>query len=427
MTAELSVTKMSVELKQRDADEWRNRCQTLRQENERLRREIDDSEGDRLDIVTQLKAEVDKKDAMILSQRKQLETGQVALSRLESQLKAAHANELRELEQRLSDQDAQVEALQTELAVVREFRKKRAAMQAELDEAKKTLLEEAQKHKEEISALEYKFYEEKVRFQKETTAKLNEMQATSQKEALQRLDDNSKQVLAENRRMAAELQLQVQETDVLQTTRKTLEEDNKRLLREVALNEGSVKEHAKQGHKLQKQVAMLSTRIAELTSDLERQRASAGEVVAEQARAAAKDKEALQFEVAGVRKLLALKTKEVRNFRKLAQAILLQRSELETFFLTSLETVKNEIETEAKNLVNGDFNPASTRPAPATGKVSIADLSWEERERVLKYLFVKLNGTTPSAGDDLVQTIGSGPSSSLGGAGLSTLPPLHEV
>ena len=48
--------------------------------------------------------------------------------------------------------------------------------------------------------------------------------------------------------MAEELRLQVQETDELQKTKKLLEEENKKLRREVQLNEQSVKEYAKQVH-----------------------------------------------------------------------------------------------------------------------------------------------------------------------------------
>lgn len=46
--------------------------------------------------------------------------------------------------------------------------------------------------------------------------------------------------------MAEELRLQVQETDELQKAKKQLEEENKKLRREVQLNELSIKEYAKQ-------------------------------------------------------------------------------------------------------------------------------------------------------------------------------------
>jgi len=42
--------------------------------------------------------------------------------------------------------------------------------------------------------------------------------------------------------------VKVRETDDLQRGNKSSEEDNKRLRREVALNEQAIKEYAKQGH-----------------------------------------------------------------------------------------------------------------------------------------------------------------------------------
>ena len=72
---------------------------------------------------------------------------------------------------------------------------------------------------------------------------LAEMKKTSQEEAVERLDASTKKILFENRRMAEELRLQVQETDELQKAKRYLEEENKKLKREVQLNEQSVKEY----------------------------------------------------------------------------------------------------------------------------------------------------------------------------------------
>ena len=50
---------------------------------------------------------------------------------------------------------------------------------------------------------------------------------------MERLDASTKKILFENRRMAEELRLQVGETDELQRAKKALEEENKKLRREV--------------------------------------------------------------------------------------------------------------------------------------------------------------------------------------------------
>merc|ERR1719155_253530 len=103
----------------------------------------------------------------------------------------------------------------------------------------------AENHKLALDNLERKFLEEKNRLHKEYKQMLAEMKKASQEEAVERLDASTKKILFENRRMAEELRVQVQETDELQKVKASLEEDNKKLRREVALHEQSVKEYAK--------------------------------------------------------------------------------------------------------------------------------------------------------------------------------------
>lgn len=51
----------------------------------------------------------------------------------------------------------------------------------------------------------------------------------------ERLDASVKRILGQNRRLAEELRIHVQETDVLQQEVRLLETDRNRLMREVAL------------------------------------------------------------------------------------------------------------------------------------------------------------------------------------------------
>ncbi len=51
-------------------------------------------------------------------------------------------------------------------------------------------------------------------------------------------------------------------------------------------------------------------------------------------------------EVEALRRLVKLKTKELKNVRRLAQEVLLQRSDVETFLLSSLHMVSEGHEHE---------------------------------------------------------------------------------
>ena len=150
------------------------------------------------------------------------------------------------------------------------------------------------------------------------------------------------------------------------------------------------------------------------------------------------------LEVNGLRQLVKLKNKELRTIKKLAQTILSQRTDVEQFFLDALSSVKSDIarsksEQRSKSqlwkgnrgvracvcaLVFGMQSNAvsqlcvtvspwraahvQTTKFPQIGQsprggmsaehVELADLTLEDRERVLRLLFAKINNVQTYAG-----------------------------
>lgn len=125
-----------------------------------------------------------------------------------------------------------------------------------------------------------------------------------------------------------------------------------------------------------------------------------------------------QAEVEALRRLVKLKTRELKNTRRLAQEVLLQRSDVETFLLSSLHTVRREVERDSVREVMGGAASGSgaggaggaagsvflTGDAAGAsgveragakggegGGMDLRSLSWADRERVLKLLFAKIN------------------------------------
>ena len=114
-----------------------------------------------------------------------------------------------------------------------------------------------------------------------------------------------------------------------------------------------------------------------------------------------------------------LKMKETINLKALAQMILDQRSDIEQFFLEALEQVKEEkrrkLESE-RNAENQQNQTNSMQKQFTDGlmymqqqqdklsqnqqkiTVELSDLDWEDRERILRLLFSKMN-TGQSASD----------------------------
>lgn len=100
-----------------------------------------------------------------------------------------------------------------------------------------------------------------------------------------------------------------------------------------------------------------------------------------------------------------LKIKESTNLKALCQMILDQRSDIEQFFLEALEQVKEEkrrrleaqraiqMQEQSKNNFSMNLNSSEHLSNLANQKITVelADLDWEDRERILRLLFSKMN------------------------------------
>ncbi len=78
------------------------------------------------------------------------------------------------------------------------------------------------------------------------------------------------------------------------------------------------------------------------------------------------------------------------------QEVLLQRSDVEAFLLSSLHAVRREIERESlfgSSAPDGPGPGSGTHPRIAS---DIKDLPWDDRERVLRLLFAKINNQAQS-------------------------------
>ena len=101
--------------------------------------------------------------------------------------------------------------------------------------------------------------------------------------------------------------------------------------------------------------------------------------------------------------------KECINLKALAQMILDQRSDIEQFFLEAMEQVKEEkrrkLEQEKSNenppqkqYQDGLMSYDNQSQQQQKITVELSDLDWEDRERILRLLFSKMN-TGQSASD----------------------------
>lgn len=92
------------------------------------------------------------------------------------------------------------------------------------------------------------------------------------------------------------------------------------------------------------------------------------------------------------------RTKELKHLRGLSQMILDQRSDVEQFFLEALEQIREEVRKRMVHEGKPKRLPSlNQKKLGITDKVELNDLDWEDRERVLRLLFSKMNmGIAPA-------------------------------
>lgn len=335
---------LQLETAKNSLEEYKQRSHALRDENEALKRDREVRESEARQIISFLRLDAERKDELIESLKNTIEQQREMFQRERENDSLAAAKKLKEAEEagrtREKLLENEIAQLQKELQTLQDFKERKAQLEAGLEQEKRERLELEENHKETISAMERKFYDEKGKMQREYKQMLAEIKKSSQEEAVERLDASTKKILFENRRMAEELRLQVQEADDLQKMNRKREEENKRLRREVELNEQGLKEYSKQGFKQTREIRELSGKTKSLEKSL-------AQVVKEYEKKSTQTAESherktreLELELSGMRQLIKLKSKELANVKRLAQLILEKRNEVETFLLESIEEVK---------------------------------------------------------------------------------------
>ena len=331
-----------------------------------------------------------------------------------------------------------VAALERELAEVQAFRERFAAVRAEADEAKRDLDAALAKAAAREAALEERHLEEKATLRAAHDARLEAM-TRDQADALdRRYGANVRRVLAQNRDMAEDLRMHVVAAEALRVDNTRAAEASDKWRRDATLAKSEAREAAKVGSKHRRALAektaraeQLSASVATLASAFTTERVrlecETAEATrrAEDARASAsRDEQRWRREV-------------LRAERKATEAAS-RRAEAERFVVESLDVVKREVairrreaeaeaakETTRAPFVRGFANANAPPPervpvdlkalratldanrgaatavsegrpefsdvdAFAAGGVDVGDLTWEERERVLRLLFARL-------------------------------------
>ena len=403
------------ERKKKTLAELKSKYETLIRAHRELEDERESEKKESYEVTEHLRKELLSKTDKIIKLEALLEKKDIETEEMKAHLETVHRNDMDKLsndwEERLKEKEKEIDGLQNELLAIQMFKQTKMQMEEETQNLKHEIERLMKGQDVRVRELERKFIEQTNKQKQEYEKRVEYVKRNAEADIDERLSLSTKRILQQNRRLAEELHMHVQETSILQADKKALEEDNKVLTRELDIKRESEEEYAKRGSKqaqelrdTQKKIQALERSLAQTVKDSRAEKETMSKRFERERKDQRQEKESLN-------RLLKLKTRELKNIRKLAREVLQQRSNVETFLISSLGIVKQEItqrklpsltssrggEGGGRRGVEGRGMEGDRDAFPGGTSLDIADLSWEDRESVLRLLFSKINSQTQQA------------------------------
>ncbi|XP_018865150.1 basal body-orientation factor 1 isoform X3 [Gorilla gorilla gorilla] len=426
--ANASLWEARLEVTELSRIKYRDTSRILAKSNEDLKKKQCKMEKDIMSVLSYLKKQDQEKDNMIEKLKQQLNETKEKAQEEKDKLEQKYTRQINELEGQFHQKAKEIGMIHTELKAVRQFQKRKIQVERELDDLKENLRNTERIHQETLRRLESRFFEEKHRLEQEAEKKIIMLAERAHHEAIVQLNDAGRNVFKENVYLQKALAYHLKETDALKKNSQKLQDSHTLLLHQKEINDLLVKEkimqlvqQRSQIQTLQKKVVNLETALSYMTKEFE------SEVLKLQQHAMIEN-QAGQVEIDKLQHLLQMKDREMNRVKKLAKNILDERTEVERFFLDALHQVKQQILISRKhykqiaqaafnlkmraactgraeypkirtfdgrehstNSVNQDLLEAE-KWTHIEGNVDIGDLTWEQKEKVLRLLFAKMNG-----------------------------------
>nr|XP_020446435.1 basal body-orientation factor 1 [Monopterus albus] len=408
--------------------QYREVCRKLARANDELTNQLYRAEKDAIDITDYLKREDAAKEKKINMLQQTLKSQEALAHEEQNKLVEDYTLQINEMKELFRKKSSDFNMIQDGMRKMKEFEKKKIQMEQELSDMRESMDIAAKEHRENLNKMEYKFFKEKACLEREAEQMIALVEQRAHNEAIVQLDDASHSVFKENVRLTEALKYHIKEAEDLQKLSNTLEKENASLALDKSMFELLVKKNAADMEAQKDEISKLRTKVATLEQALD---LKAGKPEQEEKK---KEKmlvrtQASQVELQKLQRVLAMRERELGHLKRLAGTIVEQRTELEQFFHEALAQVKQEImasrlqyKTEAlkayhcrlreatagrlkfppirtfhksphsTNSVYSDMDAAAMWTHRLGSKVEISDLTWEQKEQVLRLLFAKMNG-----------------------------------
>jgi len=421
--------KQNLSLCSRQRDDYRETCQKLAAENEKISSSLYQAERDTIDIISLLKREDIQKFKNIRELYKRISELEQITDKEREKIESTYNAKTKTWEDQLAEKEKQVELLQRELHAVKEFRKQKAQLMEEIKDMRNELEQQRNLNTKNKQKMEHKFFVEKMKMENEASQKIAQYAELAQKEAIAGLDETTRKVFRDNVSMSEVMNYHIDENKMLREKNKKLERKIKTINQELEISNLTAREKVSQHQKAKDHIRNLTHEIKTLNNQLkEQQRDNKNEralVLHKSVQQSASD----QADIARLCLQLQRKELEYRRVKTLAKKVVDERAEMERFFIEALDEVAERIKDSRQNYVKstktqyhaqmaaaaagrgampsvktfskGGYNSTNTVQkdiAEASDwnnvppNTDISDLTWEQKERVIRLLFAKMNG-----------------------------------
>mmetsp|Transcript_11719 Transcript_11719/g.28884 ORF Transcript_11719/g.28884 Transcript_11719/m.28884 type:complete len:502 (+) Transcript_11719:281-1786(+) len=316
----------------------------------------------------------------------------------------------KESDQKNIDMRKENSRIKKEMGGLRKVVEEKERLAAKLHESKVDMKLLKSRHVEEVRGMERNFVQIRDRMQKEMESRVKQFKTECRGIVMKEVEIELTRLRMLNRQMSDEIRFHVKGNNDLRAQNEKMKQRIKQFKLDVELATQKDDMNAARGAKHVDKIRRLKNSNEELEGKVLGLKQEVAKLKRELLEEKARNDHNDQIE--SLKHHLTLRTNEVHRIKKLAKKILDQRGDVERFFLTSLEQVKHEIrqkkERESKQQkkeytrqllsltkggktapLRGKKNQKGA-PAPVR-RVDLADLTPEDKERVLRLLFSKIN------------------------------------
>ncbi|XP_040917237.1 basal body-orientation factor 1-like [Toxotes jaculatrix] len=426
--ANAALWELRLQVTDQSLAQYREACRKLARVNEELTNQLYRVEKDTIDITGFLKRQDAAKEEKINMLQKSLKSQEALAREEQNKLVEDYTQQINEMKELFRKKSSDFNMIQDGMKKIKEFQKRKAQMEQELNDIRESMAIADKEHRENLNKMERKFFNEKAHLESEAEQTIALVVERAHNEAIVQLDDASRSVFKENVRLNEALKYHIKETEDLQKLTNSLSRQNASLELDKNTFELMVKKNAAQMEAQKDELSKLRAKVASLEQALELKAEESERVEKKEKEKILVRSQASQVELEKLQKVLAMRERELGHIKQLASTIVQQRTELEQFFHESLAQVKQEIvasrlqykkealqayrwrlreatagklkfppirtfhkSPHSTNSVYSDMEAAATWTHQPGSKVEISDLTWEQKEQVLRLLFAKMN------------------------------------